>query len=118
MVCSSTLSARPVTHSTNRRWPGRVKPAERFSTNDSQIDQSCLEYIWHLPDSAESRSFSSSWHAGRCHFFIQRQDFLVNVSTHPVWGNSGKLLLNMEGAFYFLCSKRASVCRTEVGKEW
>src|SRR5690348_14305875 len=42
MVCSSTLSARAVIHSTKRRWPALVKAQAKELSKSCQMDQSCV----------------------------------------------------------------------------
>src|SRR6266404_7167826 len=48
MVCSSTLRARPVAHSTKRQRPGRVKPTATESRMACQSDHSRVAFILHL----------------------------------------------------------------------
>src|SRR4051794_41654353 len=42
MVCSSTFRARAVTHSTNRRYPGRVKAQAKWPSSACQVVQTSV----------------------------------------------------------------------------
>src|SRR5262249_40772579 len=48
MVCSSTLRAKPVTHSTKRCWPRWVKPTAIGNRMACQSDHSGVTFIAHL----------------------------------------------------------------------
>src|SRR5262245_3961054 len=48
MVCSSTLRAKPVTHSTKRCWPRWVKPKAIGNRMACQSDHSGVAFIAHL----------------------------------------------------------------------
>src|SRR5262249_46182612 len=48
MVCSSTLRAKPVTHSTKRCWPRWVKPTAIGNRMACQSDHSGVAFIAHL----------------------------------------------------------------------
>src|ERR1700693_2926837 len=49
MVCSSTLSAKPVTHLRKWRYPGLVQPGEQRWTRSCQRAQICVTSMLHLP---------------------------------------------------------------------